>query len=572
MRLTSTPSPNIALLLDYLGNAYQRDLIDGVMRAAAERGATVWIFVGGWFKDETLRRDENVVYQLVKKPAIDGVVAAMSSLITLVGRVPGERALRNLRMPAVSIGLNVAGVPSMGVDNRSGLKQLCEHLVHDHGYRRFAMIAGPAQNEESQLRIAACHDTLESLGVSLPEQRVTRQGFVQQSGVDGVRDLLEKRGATIETLDAIICASDLIAEGALKALTERGASVPERIALTGFDDLERSRYLNPPLTTVRQPVSDLARRATLMLIQSLGGKPPPLAETVPSSLVLRRSCGCLPSETRASIPPKDDRDPPRQARAIAHIMQRREAIYSALSTAAGGRLKGLGLGWERRWLSSIKTDLETPRSKTFLSGLDSTLRKLGQGRSELEVCLEVLVTFRQELLHEVDDLDVCRRVEDIMHAARFMTTSAIEWLEGNRWLITSEALQGALAAFDRLTQVSGNNTFWDRLEHELKALPIHTCFLTQYVGADLEQSRLFWAYSTREAVPSSLRGQTFPTSTLLPGRLANRPRDYALIVRPLAANGHPLGNAFLSYSAGDISTYEPLIAVISSALERSKRA
>ena len=571
MGLATSSVPNVALLIDFLSNAYQRDLIDGTLRGARESGANVWVIVGGWFKDESLTRDENVVFQLVRKPAIDGVVAAMSSLTTLVGRATGERALRNFKLPTMSLGLNVSGTPSIGVDNRTGLVQLCEHLVRDHGFRKFAMIAGPAQNQDSQERVAVCRETLERLGAVLPEPRVTRQGFVVQSGIDGVRQLVDKGRTMLETLEAIICASDLIAEGCLRELSDRGVSAPERVAVTGFDDLERSRYLNPPLTTVRQPVVELAERATSSLLQGMRGASLPIMETLPATLVLRRSCGCLPAQARTSVAPKDELAAARPSPAIVHIMKRREPICSALSHAAQGQFKRFGVGWERRWLTAVTTDVEASGSKTFLSNLDTTLRKPGLGRQELELCLSVLAKFRDELLRGVNEIEVTRRIEDIMHAARFMTSSAMEWLEVNRWLVSSEALQGALGAFDRLTQVAGQATFWERLRHELELLSIHTCFLTEYLDGSLERSRLFWAHSSRESVPEQLREQPFPSAALLPGRLAARQRDCAMIVRALSWNGRPLGTAFLSYTAGNIASYEPLIAVMASALERSKR-
>lgn len=575
MRASSSTRPNLALLLDQVSNAYQRDLIDGVMRAAAERGANVWIFAGGRFQDEELQRNDNVVYQLVSKPALDGIVAAMSSLTAQLGRASGERALRNLRLPTVSIGLTITGVPSVGVDNRSGLSELCEHLVKVHGYRKFAMIAGPANNEESQERIAVCHSRLEALGAGLPEQRVTRQAFTAQAGVDGLRELVEKRRALLDTLDAILCGNDLIAEGAMRSLLERGLSVPDRLAVTGFDDTERARYLNPPLTTVRQPVSDLAQTATRYLMQSIIGRTVPFTETLPSTLVLRRSCGCLPPEARISEQDpetKDERMSLRPSRPTPSLLQRREPIQAALASAARGQLKSLGLGWERRWVAAIGTDLQTPGSNTFLTTLDSMLRKPAQARAELDIYFDVLAALRRELLRDVEDPERCRRVEDMMHAARFLTSSAGEWLEVNRWLITTETLHAALGAVDRLTQQAGQQSFWDMLEQELRALSIHTGFVTRFVGSDRQRSQLVWAYSSRETLPGQLRGQEFESSALLPNRLATRQREDALIVRPLLAKGQPLGTVFLSYYAANIAAYDPLTAVIASALARATGA
>jgi hypothetical protein len=269
---------------------------------------------------------------------------------------------------------------------------------------------------------------------------------------------------------------------------------------------------------------------------------------------------------------REERASRRPSRSAPSLLQRREPLQAALSSAARGQLKSLGLGWERRWVAALITDLQTPGSSSFLSTLDSMLRKPGQARAELDACFDVLAALRRELLLEVEDQELCRKVEDLMHAARFLTSSAGEWLEVNRWMVTSETLHAALGAVDRLTQVAGQNAFWEKLEQELRALAIHTCLVTRYLGADLERSQLVWAYSSKETLSEQLRGQEFESCALLPNRLATRQRDDAMIVRALLANGQPRGTVFLSYHAGNIAAYDALVAVIASALEHGQRA
>ncbi|HVZ37265.1 MAG TPA: substrate-binding domain-containing protein, partial [Polyangiaceae bacterium] len=237
MRLTTTSCPNVGLFVDCLATGYQRDLIEGVSRAASQRGANLWVFIGGWFTDESLSHEDNVVYQLARRPAIDGLVVASSTLLNRLGAAASERILRGLGLPLVSLGLVSEGIPSLGVDNKSALVRLCEHLVGEHGYRKFAIIGGPEHNPESQERIAACRETLARLGVTVTDEQITCQGFLLRSGMDGVRELFDTRKLQREAVDAIICASDLIAEGAVRALSERGIRVPEHVAVSGFDDL-----------------------------------------------------------------------------------------------------------------------------------------------------------------------------------------------------------------------------------------------------------------------------------------------------------------------------------------------
>jgi hypothetical protein len=259
----------------------------------------------------------------------------------------------------------------------------------------------------------------------------------------------------------------------------------------------------------------------------------------------------------------------RSVSASSRILERLELISAALARAAQGRFKAAGAGWERRWTMALMADLSESGPSSFLSGLDATLRQIARVRTDLELCLEVLAVFRDEVLFDLEDPSVCRRIEDILLLARSMTSSTLERLEVNRRLVTSEALYAVLFALDRLTRLVGQAAFWERLEAELRALGIHTCFVTRHVAAVADQSTLFWGFSALETVPKELVGQRFQNSVLLPGGLAARRREHAMIVRSLVFGGQVQGTAFLSHSAADIATYEPLVAVIALALNRA---
>jgi LacI family transcriptional regulator/LacI family repressor for deo operon, udp, cdd, tsx, nupC, and nupG len=93
-------------------------------------------------------------------------------------------------------------------------------------------------------------------------------------------------------IDAIFSGDDEAGIGALAALQRAGKRVPEDIALVGFDDVDVSRYLTPPLTTVRAPIEQAGREAARKLVQLIKtGQTAPLV-LLPTELVIRRSCGC----------------------------------------------------------------------------------------------------------------------------------------------------------------------------------------------------------------------------------------------------------------------------------------
>lgn len=568
MRLTTTSCLSIGLLLDYLAPGYQRDIFDGVSRAVGRRGANLFVFVGGGFLDEGLSTDANVVFQSAKRPAVDGVVAAMSTLTNKVGPELGQRILLGLGVPCVSLGLTVPGVPSIGVDNRSGLRSLCHHLAGEHGYRRFAIIGGPEHNKESQQRIETCRETLAEFGVTLTEDRITRQGFWLRSGRDGIKELFDQRGFGPDSLDAIICANDLIAEGALFAVSERGLRVPEDIAITGFDDVDRARYVVPPLSTVRQPLIDLGAAGARALLQSLDGVQVPLSLTLPSSAIVRASCGCVATgpKTVSTLPSSA---PSRRALDGAlQLLGRRDAICTALSRAAQGQLT-TEAGWEARWVMALFSDLGSHKERRFLSLVEALLKKLAERRGELELCQDLLGVLRDEVLTGLDDMAACRRLEDILHSARLMTSGAVERLEVNRRLHTTNALYETLFAVERVMRVVGQASFWEKLAEELKKLGIHTCFVTRYVGGSYETASYVFGFSDAEPLPAGLVGKVFPASALLPDDLVRRPREFAMLVRPILSGERALGTLLLSLTASDVAAYEPFASLIALELGRS---
>lgn len=571
MRLTTASCPSIGLLLDYLATGYQRDIIDGVSRAAAARGANLLVFVGGWFLDESLETESNVIYSHVTRASVDGAVAAMSTLINKLGADTGRSILRRIGVPCVSLGLNVPGMTSVGTDNRAGLQEMCRHLAVDHGYRRFAMIGGPEQNEESIERIETCKTSLKEFGANLDESHVTRQGFMIASGRAGIKELLDNRRIDPDKLDAIICASDLIAEGALLALGERGIRVPRDLALTGFDDLDRARYLIPPLSSVRQPLIELGATSARLLLQSLDGVNAPESATLPSTAIFRGSCGCLgPSASkRTSGAPRRSGGSTRALEGGLQLMRRMDLICASLSRAARGQFTGAELGWERRWVLGLFADLGDQQETGFLPQLETTLGNMAEDRGQLELCQDLLSVFRDESLLALGDSSASRRLEDLVHSARLMTSGALERLEVSRRLETTAALNGALFAVGQLIRLVGHPDFWPHLERELTDLGIHTCFVTRYLPGSFATSSYVFGFSSVEQLPSDLTGRSLPSAALVPNELLRRPRAYPMVVQALVCRRQAIGTLFLSFTAKDIATYEPFAAVIALELARS---
>lgn len=197
--------------------------------------------------------------------------------------------------PVVVLGAHAvrSAFASISVANFDGAVAMMQHLI-DVGHTRIAFLRGPADNAEAAERLRGVqHVAREHADVHVRE---CAGDFRQQVGYDTTQILVRER----ERPDAIFCANDAMAIGAIGALHAAGLRVPDDIAVVGFDDIPIARFLTPPLTTVHVPIATLGARAVERLVDAMQGGAPLAAhrEVVATALVLRASCG---ASSRASF-------------------------------------------------------------------------------------------------------------------------------------------------------------------------------------------------------------------------------------------------------------------------------
>jgi DNA-binding LacI/PurR family transcriptional regulator len=175
-------------------------------------------------------------------------------------------------------------VAYVDVDNIAGERLATEVLV-ERGCRRIGTIAGPADMTAAEDRLAGWREAMATAG--LADDAVERGDFTENGGQRAAEALLSAH----PDLDGLVVASDLMASGALKVLSALGRRVPDDVALVGYDDLGVAERTTPPLTTVRQPVEEMAERATRLLLEQVDGhgSARPMRVIIPPLLVRRDS-------------------------------------------------------------------------------------------------------------------------------------------------------------------------------------------------------------------------------------------------------------------------------------------
>ncbi|MDQ1641655.1 MAG: hypothetical protein QOJ90_1006 [Actinomycetota bacterium] len=169
-------------------------------------------------------------------------------------------AERNLPTVLINASIDTLPFPRVACDDAAAAEQAMAHL-HSLGHTRIGLVLGLPDHVPSERKLAGARAFAARVGLSLPDNRIARSLYSLESGQAAATRLLGV-GVT-----GIICASDPLALGAIRAVRRAGLSVPGDISVVGYDDSALMSCTDPPLTTVRQPIESMGRAA----IDLLGG-------------------------------------------------------------------------------------------------------------------------------------------------------------------------------------------------------------------------------------------------------------------------------------------------------------
>jgi LacI family transcriptional regulator len=223
---------------------------------------------------------------------VDGVV-----VMGVDATSPELQKLTRSRIPTVAVDLDLVGRRTGHVisDNFGGGRLAARHL-HEWGHQRIAIVTGMLSTRPGVDRLLGYRAELEALGLPYRDDYVQEGDFYFESGRAGMQALLELD----EPPTAVFAAGDLMAAGCVRAAEERGARIPEDVALVGFDDIQLAAMMQPSLTTIRQDKTGLgaaAGQALLRMIDDADAAPP--VATLPVELVIRESSGARLASRRA---------------------------------------------------------------------------------------------------------------------------------------------------------------------------------------------------------------------------------------------------------------------------------
>jgi len=411
--------PVIGMLVTYLSDPYTQALIQGVADGVDAHDANLIIYQLDNLDSGDAEFD---AYALVDPAMLSGVI--LPPALGYRGDRAQERLDAFLRrctaIPVYSVSLALEGVYSVSADSYGGMRSAVEHLLDHHGFRHIAFVTGPESSVEADARYRGYVDALQSHDLSLNRALVVEGDFSSAGGNRAAVELLD-RGIEIE---AIACASDDTAAGVLQALQLRHVRVPEDLAVVGFDDTEMAKTLSPPLTTVKQPVHEIGRRAAENLLAAILGQDVPPASVVPTDLVVRRSCGCLPLHIQELVHAGQ-----LAPQSLVAYEECRPDIVAALQEVAGAA-QDLGAIVDALW-----RDITNSESSEFVMLMSEQLHQAATDGTDLLIWHAVLSKFRQLIGPLLGERGLWYRAEDLLQQGRSLVDEARLQALGRRQML-----------------------------------------------------------------------------------------------------------------------------------------
>lgn len=214
-------------------------------------------------------------YKHLKHRGVDGVMVIQSSGDDEESPIPAVYIDRPLEKPG-----------SVYSDNRQGSRLAVEYL-YELGHRKIAHIMGEQKLFNAIERAKGYKDAMERMGLTVPDNYMVNGGFFSY---EGGREAMIRLLSLPERPTAVVVAGDNMALGAMRIVKEAGLRVPEDISIIGFDDISLAKYVEPPLTTIKQDKELIGQQAAIMLLNKINGDMNESTKIVPIQLIKRDSC------------------------------------------------------------------------------------------------------------------------------------------------------------------------------------------------------------------------------------------------------------------------------------------
>ena len=260
--ISISKTKTIGVIIPDITNPFFSEISQKIAAYAAKRKYTVLFCT----TDDSAEKEEQCISVMITKH-VDGVILAS----VMPDQTQTHFRFQKYGIPCVFIDRKIPQMEQSGgvyVDNEYAFFMATEYLIRNQN-RRIAFLSGPILVSTSKERIEGYRYALKAHGIPIDPQLMIVGDHSIETGYHAILEMNQK----LVPYSAVLASSDIIAMGAIKALKQLGVKIPQEVEVIGFDNIEFAELIDPPLTTMEQPIDELAHRAVVMLMQLIQNIP-----------------------------------------------------------------------------------------------------------------------------------------------------------------------------------------------------------------------------------------------------------------------------------------------------------
>jgi len=291
--------PTIAFLINQFYNTYNNIIWRNVVEITKKRKDLNLLFFMGKELLTPYRGDihYNSIYSLINKNVIDCVIIGAPTGTFVENEVFTNFIKKFEPIPVVTFAFQAENYPAVLVNGKKGIIEAIDHLVNVHNVRNIAFIKGPEYSQEAYERFEAYLEGLKKHGIKFDENLVVPGNFAKDRGYNGAKEIILERKLPPE---AIICANDEMALGALNFMIEQKIPVPDKIKIIGFDDIVEVKLCYPPISSISQPFKQQMEKVIEIALNLIEGKEVEKVTILDTKFIPRTSCGCFENDEEST--------------------------------------------------------------------------------------------------------------------------------------------------------------------------------------------------------------------------------------------------------------------------------
>jgi diguanylate cyclase (GGDEF)-like protein/PAS domain S-box-containing protein len=554
--------PTIAVLVGAMSSYYQQGIMRGAADVAAKHGYNVIGFSGGVINSpDPLSLARGKIFDLIDMSIISGVISPFSSHMRYLDEQQSKDFIdRFSGVPLVNISSRIQGVTNIVTDFESSFIDLFEHLYQIHGYRNILLMRGPKHHLSSDIRTDIYKKLLDKYHLPFDESMLIYTDLNKAAAELKFTAWLDTAERPI---DAIITLNDNQALGIIDVCRVRGIRVPDDIAVIGSMNTLEGMFSSPTLTSIKEPLYELGQAAATELIAQIEGKDYEPEIHVPTSLVIRHSCGCAGSESHYVFESENNPISTDDNRANSFTDEIYSEMVSNFRKISDQYKGGMAQNDIDNLLISYYESMKNEESESFISLLTQTIESFLKSE-DIIVWLEITTSM------QLTTLKYLERDRESKYLIKFLAQLLTLKNELVQILYRYQNFEAEyyLNKFRLITNDLNSSFDLNRVKkYILDILQISELHISIFDDINSETLTAKCILSVRNHIYSGNENKQFNAKQLVPDGVELYKKRFSLLVLPLSFRDQPIGFMTIDFSARRGVAFENLRAIISSALK-----